>query len=268
MSKGRGIFKDLLIMLLIGVVLLGGGYFLARKLWFADLNITNKVSYEREEKLGDLFRSMVETENEPVEGNAADTALQIIASRLVKALDSTHYRYEFTILNSEQINAFTIPGGNIYVFSGLMKFCESPEEFAAVLSHEIGHAEERHVVTKMAKEFSMTIILAALSGGDPSLVAQILKQIVGSKFDREQETNADEFALKLLEKAKVSPKTLSKFFQRLHDKDKDYDESLELLMSHPTNDSRIDHAKLYKTKNGFIAEPFEIKWDKVKESLK
>ncbi len=125
------------------------------------------------------------------------------------------------------------------MFSGLIEFTESPEELAAVLAHEIGHAEKRHVVSKLVKELSIAVILTGLSNGDPSLVAKILKEIIGSSFDREQENEADQFGLRLLERADISPKNLARFFERLKAKDLDYDASLELLMSHPTTDKRI-----------------------------
>jgi predicted Zn-dependent protease len=263
----KGVFKDLVILLLIAAVILVGGYFLARKIWNSDIDLSAKVSYEQEEKLGDLFRSLVQSEFKVIENTTADSALQVITNRLVKALDSTHYRYQFVILKNNQVNAFTIPGGNIYVFSGLMEFCETPEELAAVLSHEIGHVEKRHVVSKLVKELSLTVLLSTLSGGDPGAFAQVLKQLLGSNFDREQESEADQFGLQLLEKAKISPKMLAKFFQRLNDKDLDYDESLELVMSHPHNNKRIEQVRRYKTKNGFEPVPFDIDWERVRKSL-
>jgi beta-barrel assembly-enhancing protease len=264
----KGVFKDLAILLIIAVLILTGGYFLARKIWNSDLDLSYKLSYDQEEKMGELFRSLVLQEFQVVENNAADTALHQITDRLIKALDSTHYRYQFVILRSKEINAFTLPGGNIYVFSGLIDFAKSPEELAAVLSHEIGHAEKRHVVSKLIKELSLSVLLTMMSGQDPGAVGQILKQILGSSFDRDQEAEADQFALELLEKSKISPKALAKFFERLNTKDLDYDESLELIMSHPHNNKRIEQSLRYKTKNNFHPVPFTINWEKVRESLK
>jgi predicted Zn-dependent protease len=107
-----------------------------------------------------------------------------------------------------------------------------------------------------------------LSGGDPGLLTKVLKEIVGNSFDREQENEADEFGLKLLEKAKISPKNMALFFERLNEKELDYNENLEILMTHPHNNKRIEKAKRYRVKNDFRAEPFDINWQKVKDSLK
>ncbi|MFZ2906503.1 MAG: M48 family metallopeptidase [Cyclobacteriaceae bacterium] len=259
--------RDLIILLAIGGGLFAGGYFLVKELGKSDLELSYEVSYEQEEKLGNLFKDMIWDEFPTVKDNAADTALKQITDRLLQALDTTHYRYEFTIIKNEQINAFTIPGGNIYVFSELMKAAETPEEVAAVLAHEIGHAEKRHVVTKLMQELSMTAIIGVLSGGDPGVLTEVLKNIIGNSFSRSQEEEADKFALELLEKAGISPKNLARFFERLNEKDLDYDENLEILMTHPHNDKRIDQARRYKVKNGFEPKPFNIDWKKVQDSL-
>jgi predicted Zn-dependent protease len=259
--------RDLIILLAIGAGLFVGGYFIVKEIGKSDLDLSYEVSYEQEEKLGDLMKDMVWDEFTAVKDNAADSALREITSRLIKALDTTHYRYEFTIIKNDQINAFTIPGGNIYVFSELMKVAETPEEVAAVLAHEIGHAENRHVVTKLIQELSITAIVGVLTGGDPSVLTEMLTSLIGNTFSRSQEEEADKFALELLEKANISPKSLARFFERLNEKDLDYDENLEILMTHPHNDKRIEQVRRYKTKNDFKPVPFEMDWKRVQESL-
>lgn len=263
----KSTLTDLIILLIIGAALFVAGYFVVLKIKESDLDLSYEVSIEQEEKLGDLFKDLIWDQYPTMKGNAADTALQRITERLIQALDSTKYKYEFTIVKKDDINAFTIPGGNIYVFSGLIKLAETPEEVAAVLAHEIGHAEKRHVVSKIMKELSITAVVSILSGGDPSVLTRILKDIIGNSFDREQEEGADKFALQLLEKARISPKNLGQFFERLKEKDLDYNKNLEILMTHPHNDKRIDQVRRYKTQNGFKPMPFDINWKKVQDSI-
>jgi beta-barrel assembly-enhancing protease len=259
--------RDLVILLAIGAGIFAGGYFLVKTLGKSDLELSYDVTIQQEEELGDLFKDMIWDQFPTVKDNPADSAFQQIKDRLIQALDTTAYRYQFTIIKSDQINAFTIPGGNIYMFSELMKVAETPEEVAAVLAHEIGHAEQRHVVTKLMQELSITAIISVLSGGDPSILTQVLQDIIGNSFSRKQEEEADKFALELLEKAGISPKSLARFFERLNEKDLDYDESLEILMTHPHNDKRIEQVRRYKTKNDFKTIPFDFDWKKVQESL-
>ena len=263
----RSVFRDLIILLAIGFALFIGGYFVVKEISKSEFDLSYEVSIEQEEKLGDLFKEMIWDQYPTIKEGAADSAFQQIKDRLITALDTTAYRYQFTIIKSDQINAFTIPGGNIFMFSELLKIAETPEEVAAVLAHEIGHAERRHVVSKLIKELSITAIVSVLSGGDPSILIQALKEIVGNSFDRKQEEEADKFAMELLEKASISPKSLARFFERLNEKNLDYDENLEILMTHPHNDKRIEQVRRYKTKNTFKPKPFTIDWKKVQESL-
>jgi predicted Zn-dependent protease len=264
---GSKMIRDLVILLAIAGALFVGGYFTVREINKTDFELSHQVSIEQEEELGNVLKDVMIDQYKIVEDNMADSAIQAIKTRLVSAIDSTPYRYEIKIIKNEQINAFTMPGGNIYVFSGLIKAADSPEEVASVLAHEIGHAEKRHVVTRLINDMSTTAILGILSGGDPSVVAEILKSIAGNKFNREQEMEADKFALQLLEDSHVPPKALARFFERLNDKDVDYNEDLEILMTHPHNNRRIEQARKYKTRNNFKAEPFNFDWEKVQQSL-
>jgi predicted Zn-dependent protease len=264
---GNRMIRDLVILMAIAGALFIGGYFMVREINKSDLELSYQVSIEQEEELGDMLKDVVTGDYKLIENNLADSAIQVITSRLLAAIDSTPYRYEIKIIQSEDINAFTIPGGNIYIFSGLIKAADNPEEVASVLAHEIGHAEKRHVVTKLINEMSMTAIVSILSGGDPSLITEVLQSVVGNKFNREQETEADKFALQLLEDAHIPPKALARFFERLNDKDLDYNENLEILMTHPHNNRRIEQARKYKTRNNFKAEDFNFDWEKVQKSL-
>lgn len=264
---GNRIIRDLVILLAIAGALFTGGYYIVREINKSDLALSYQVSIEQEEELGNALKDVMIDQYKIVEGTVADSAIQKIKTRLVAAIDSTPYRYEIKIIKNEQINAFTMPGGNIYVFSGLIKAADSPEEVAAVLAHEIGHAEKRHVVTRLINDMSTTAILSIITGGDPSVVAEVLRSVVGNKFNREQEMEADKFGLQLLEDAHIPPKALARFFERLNDKDLDYKEDLEILMTHPHNNRRIEQARKYKTRNNFKAEPFNLDWENVQNSL-
>jgi beta-barrel assembly-enhancing protease len=263
----KSVLRDFLLLVLIGGALLIAGYYLIVKLKKSNVDLSYDFTFEQEATLGDMFADVILDRYSIVEDNAADTAVQVISKRLVSALDSTHYRFRFTIIKSNEINAFTIPGGNIYVFTGLIQMCDTPEELAAVLAHEIGHTEKRHVVSKLVKQLSITALIGVLSGGDPSLLTSVLQDIIGNTFDRQQEVEADRFALSLLEKAQISPKNLARFFERMNESNLNYDKNLELLMTHPHNDSRIDEVRKYKTKNTFEAKPFNLNWSQIQSSI-
>ncbi|HIA37211.1 MAG TPA: M48 family metallopeptidase [Flavobacteriales bacterium] len=229
-----------------------------------------EFSYENEDKLGNLIIEEI-LENSPgfseLSNPVLDSAFQKISSLLIDNIGLTEYDYRIRVIDNEQINAFTLPGGNIFVFSGLINFSENPEEVAAVLSHEIGHVEKRHVVSKLVKEFGLTLLFSILAGGDAVFLGELGKTVVSSVFDRKQEKEADQYGLELLVKSRISPTAMASFFRRVKRELGGYDESLEILMTHPHYNSRIKSSIEYKIPDGFSAQDLEIDWDRVKASL-
>src|SRR5688572_23655245 len=125
--------RDLLILAAAGFAVFLAGYILVKKVDFSGPDFGYDFSVEQEESLGDLMKDAIWNQFPAVRSQEADSALKVISTRLLNAVDSTPYRYQFRIIDSDEVNAFTIPGGNIYVFSGLLTISDSPEEVAAVL---------------------------------------------------------------------------------------------------------------------------------------
>lgn len=260
------ILRDLFILVAFGASIFMGVYYLVRNVSLTRPDFTYDFSVEQEEQLGDLMKDGIWSNLPALHNHDTDSALTVITERLLAAVDSTPYHYRFRIIRNEQINAFTIPGGNIYLFSGLIEVSDSPEEIAAVLAHEIGHAEKRHVVKKIVKEFSIAAIASVITGGDPGLMVQVIELVLGSSFDREQEDEADQYALELLEKSGIDPRHLADFFEKLNEEDLSYNPNLEILMTHPHNDRRIDKARSYRTSRDFKETKLDLDWKKVKEA--
>ena len=228
------------------------------------------LSIEKEEQLGKIIlETIVDKDNgfSVVEDALIDSVMAIINNRLINNIGLTDYEYNIQVVNNEDINAVTLPGGNIFVFSGLIKFSESPEELAAVIAHEIGHVELRHVISKLTKEFAITVIFGILTGGYPAMLGEIIEFSVSKVFDRKQERDADYYGLQLLEKSRISPRYLASLFRRISREKGSYDKRLEIIMTHPHNNSRIKASIEYPLDEHFKDEPFDFDWKRVKERL-
>lgn len=228
-------------------------------------------SIDYEEKLGKIIVEDILSTNpgfKEIKNPSLDSAMNIITSRLTSNIGATDYQYHIRIVENHEVNAFTLPGGNIFVFTGLIEFSEHPEEVAAVLAHEIGHVEKRHVVSKLVKELGLAIVIGILTNGDPVVITEIGRTVLSTVFDREQEREADQFGLDLLTRSKVSPQSMATFFRRLEREKGTYSESLEILMTHPHVNSRIKASMEYKTPEDFKALEFGIDWKAVKDGLK
>lgn len=255
------IFRDLLILL--GVF---GLIWLIFSL-FTYPEDPQLLSVDREQKLGESYLDLIllnpmfgEFENSFI-----DSAVDVIGERLVRGLEDSDYDYNFIVIESEMINAFTVPGGNILISTGLISFSDTPEELASVLAHEMGHVEERHVISRLAKELGLEI----LSSGDPYVIGEVTGLLTSTSFDRKQEEAADLFAARLLEKSSIEPRTLATFFRKLEEEvDHDLIKNFEMISTHPNFHSRIRESLSFKPDEGFQAESIELDWQAVRGELK
>ncbi len=225
------------------------------------------VSIETEMELGDKLAKEVLDNYTLIESDTVNDAIYKIRDKLLRSIELTSYDYTFYVVKEEQVNAFATLGGHIFIFSGMIEIAEEPEELAAVLAHEIGHVEERHVVNKLVKELGVTVLFSILSGGDPVLVSEIARAAVSSAFDRSQETEADQFAMRTLVNAHISPRYVASIFRRIKEKYGGFDERLEFLMSHPNLNKRIKESLEYPVEDDFKPAALEIDWAAVKRNL-
>lgn len=251
---------------LFGIAWLTFSYFSSQ----VDSEINTTLSISNEEKLAKVLVNdlLLNDSSIKLETNTiADSAVQVISKRLIKNIGLTDYQYKIRVIKSDEINAFTMPGGNIFIYTGLLKFAKTPEEVAAVLAHEIGHAEKKHVVKKLIKELGISLMFSAVSGGDAIVLNEITRTATSTAFDREQEKEADDYGLNLMVRSKLNPKSLATMFRKIDEKSGDSDNNMELLNTHPNNNSRIKNSLEYKTKPNFKQEKINLNWQKVLDSL-
>ena len=224
------------------------------------------LSVEKEKKLGETYVDLIM--KNPVfgkfENRRVDSVVLVITGRLENGLEHSDFSYHFIMFDSEMINAFTVPGGNILISTGLIGFCESPEELAAVMAHEMGHVEKRHVMVRLIKELGIEI----LTSGDPYVMGEITGMLTSAGFDRKQEEEADRFAAELLERASIEPRTLATLFRRLdQESDNKLLEQFEMLSTHPSFRSRIREALSYKPGEDFDPVSFDLDWEGIRAEL-
>lgn len=135
------------------------------------------------------------------------------------------FPYVFYVIEGDDVNAFSLPGGYIFVYEGFMKYIESDDELAGVMAHEIAHASFRHVATlqreaQRLQTVSLPLLLVAiLSGGQAGSDALILNQLVGaaigSGWSLNAEQSADYGGFQYLLQSKYNPVGLLTFMERL-----------------------------------------------------
>ena len=123
---------------------------------------------------------------------------QVLASDAILYEDVFAYDSIKIIHKDEVLNAFATPGGYIYVYTGLIKYLDSPDHLAGVLGHEVAHAEQRHSSKALQRQMGIQLLLDVVLGKDQNAVSQVLNQLGELKFSRSAETEADEFSVTYL----------------------------------------------------------------------
>src|SRR5690606_20571391 len=123
------------------------------------------------------------------------------------------------VRDDQQINAFAIPGGNIYVYTGLLRAVDSEAELLAVLSHEVAHVTERHIAEQLAAQYGLETLAAVALGRDAGVLGQLVGAVAGQGFlltySRDHEQEADAVGLGYETRAGWDPNGYVTFFEEL-----------------------------------------------------
>jgi Zn-dependent protease with chaperone function len=241
-------------------------------LWFgADILVdiaVSRIPVEWEQKLGESAYRDFLSRQEVVKEGPGVVAVEEMAHRLTEQIQNNPYKFQVTVVKSDVVNAFALPGGFVVVFTGLMKKAESGDEVAGVLSHELNHVLQRHGLERIVKSLGLLTVVAIVFGNQQGLIGmmkQLGVELLTLKFGREQETEADLTGLQLLQRAKIDPSGMIRFFERLSEKDEG---RMEWLSTHPMSAARAERLKTELAalpKNS--PEPFTFDWKQVQASL-
>ncbi|MBH0200765.1 MAG: M48 family metallopeptidase [Nitrospira sp.] len=240
-------------------------------LWFgSDLLVelaVDRIPIEWERKLGEsAYRDFLVHQDVMKEGPSVEAVNEMI-HRLTGQISENPYTFEVTVVKSDVVNAFALPGGYIVVFTGLMKKAENGEEVAGVLAHELNHVLQRHGLERIIKQLGFVAVVSIVLGNPPGLggvMKQLGVELMTLKFGRAQETEADLTGLQLLHRAKIDPSGMITFFQRLAEKDEG---RVEWLSTHPMSSARADRLKAELAEMPKqTPEPFTFEWTKVRAS--
>ncbi len=209
------------------------------------------IDTAEEAQLG--FKSFEQIKREtPVARNPAEAKrLQEVGERIAAVVNLPHAQWEFVLFESDQPNAFALPGGKIGVYTGILPLTKTDAGLATVLAHEIAHATARHGAERMSQGLLVQVGGVALStalGGQSAVSQELATQAYGLTtqlgvmlpYSRVQELEADRIGLLYMARAGYDPTEAIGFWQRFQA----YSQSrggqgLEFLSTHPLDDTRI-----------------------------
>ena len=208
----------------------------------------NLISIEQEWEMGQQLEAEIAREMQLVNDPAVLNYVNQIGQRLVQQTTYKNLPWEFHVVADGSVNAFNIPGGHVYVHTGLIQEADNASELISVMSHEIAHGLERHATERLTKAYGVSIIAGLVLGRDPGLLQQIVAQIVATgaiaKFSRDDEREADNIGVRLMYEIGYNPQGMVTMFQSLLAERQRRPSSVEQFFStHPLSEERIENVR-------------------------
>lgn len=204
-------------------------------------SVVAKIPTSVEEKIGRSYIEQMKKNSELDTSTILNDSLNLRINTLLKSIN-IQYDLKIYISNSEEVNAFALPGGHIVFNKGLLKMAASWEEVLGVAAHEAAHMTEKHHLRGLVSKFGVFNLLRLFIGDGGAMHDLILTS--GAKLDelansREFEEEADLKGFEYLMNAKINPEGMKIFFTKL-DKLKDNHKVPEFMNTHPSTSARID----------------------------
>ena len=216
------------------------------------------LTIEEERKIGDQVVREVERRYPLIRDPLILEYLNKFGLEILKQAGPQPYPFRFYLLKDPQLNAFSVPGGHVFLTTGIVEIIDSEGELAGLLGHEITHVTHHHISKQMdqQKKISLAsmaaILLGVLAGvaGDPRITSAVMSgtmataQTLALKYSREDEDDADNYGFKYMSKAGFDPKYMIDMFDKLRRWGSFGSEAIPAYMqTHPLTGDRISHVE-------------------------
>jgi predicted Zn-dependent protease len=206
------------------------------------------VSVPQEIEIGREANAAVRKETPELHDAQVNAYVQRIGKRLARAAPGARYPYSFHVANYREINAFSLPGGPVWINRGVLRAAGNESQVASVLAHEIAHIARRHASDQMEKaliaRWGLGVLGAMLGNAGGAGAAQAAGAMVANgvflKFSRDDERDADRVGLQIMSKAGWDGRGMTEVFDLLRREAKDHPDAVAGFFStHPSPEDRI-----------------------------
>jgi len=253
------------------VLLFFGMWFTLSKFDFVRAFEVEEFTKSNERRLGRLVLDGLYSENSALQSDSVLSFVRGIQARLCAANDIPDSTITLHILIRGDVNAFALPDRQLVVYTGLISYCKNAEEFAGVLAHEIAHIERGHVMKKLVTHVGISMLMT-IAGGDagPDISRQIVTLLSSTAFDREQENEADAFAVKMMAGANIDPEHFANFLFRLSQEKNTIPKHFEWISTHTNSQERASEVLRLKKSERFdsLAIADTAAWASIKRSMR
>lgn len=203
------------------------------------------ISDEQEVALGQEVDAQVRQENKLLPDSLWQAYLAEVGQKIVDVCDRPNLDYQFHVIESDQVNAFAIPGGFLYFYTGILDMMDNEAQLAAVMAHEVSHVVARHSVKSLQATYGgLVLIQIALGDKSQELIGQVAQTALAlalTGYGRSNELEADKFGVYYMVQAGYNPEAAIEMFTKLAELSGDGDRGFfeNLTSSHPETQERI-----------------------------
>ena len=186
----------------------------------------NLFSKQQDVELGEANAKQVLAKYQVADNPFLQDYVRRIGNRVADAPEARQsgFQFRFTVLNVPEVNAFALPGGQMFIYTGLLKVCDNEAQLAGVMGHEMSHVILRHGTHEASKAnlIQLPALLAGSLIGNDSGMAKLAQMGLGLgansfilKFSRDAESEADALGSHLMSEAGYNPVEMARFFEKL-----------------------------------------------------
>ncbi|MFC1556841.1 M48 family metallopeptidase [candidate division KSB1 bacterium] len=211
----------------------------------------NIFSTQQEISMGENFAREIESQSDILNDEEWNEYIDDIGQRIAAVCDRPDLTYHFSIIEDDStVNAFAVPGGFIYIYTGLILRAENEAEIAGVLAHEVGHVVGKHSMKRLTQVYGLQFALSIALGQNPNQLASLGAEFLAGglimNYGRDNEFESDYYGVKYIHMLGYDPNGFKTFLEKLAAMHGDADESnlLEKMMStHPDPNDRVARAE-------------------------
>lgn len=213
------------------------------------------IPVSQENELGAQFSKEVEAEAKLHPDKDVQDYIKGLGNAIVRAAKARGevpdgIKFTFKVIDDDNtVNAFALPGGYIYFYTGLLKMADNEAEVIGVMGHEVAHVTERHIAQRLVQTYGLQAVVAMAGGENADLLTQLATNVAAQglilKYSRDHERDADTHGLPLVIDAGYDPNGFVSFFEKLKAMGGPNNDLLVILQSHPHPEERLESAKRY-----------------------
>ena len=176
------------------------------------------IGDSEERSLGAKMAAQVQAENTFVTDPVIADYVNRLGQRIVRLSDRPDIPYQFKVIESKQVNAFALPGGYVYVYTGLLRQLDTECQLAGVLGHETSHIVARHGVKRLQEGLGLEVLSSAIFGGSSETTKAVVGQGLGlllQGYGRQAEREADSYGVIYAARAGMNPEGMVQVLEKL-----------------------------------------------------